>query len=259
MKKNVSILLIVLFALVISTFLIDFHYADAYTLEELVKEIAKCAAIEGDLERLEAYDNLAQSLGVAYPRVTHPDIKGTGKWTFSKKINPVDDTITITFILKSDSGTSVYGEPILLVLRYKSKKIEAYISWNSYLGNKVSVLTRIGDEKAISHPWGLSTDSQATFYPLNGINSDEIKKAQAINDNEGYDAFVEHMKTQEWSSANDPLRNFFVIRFIRQLMAVDKFVAQVTPYSESPITAVFDLRGLKKAVEQFNDILHWIK
>jgi len=28
MKKNVFILLIVLFALVISTFLIDFHYAD---------------------------------------------------------------------------------------------------------------------------------------------------------------------------------------------------------------------------------------
>jgi len=217
MKKNVSILLIVLFALVISTFLIDFHYADAYTLEELVKEIAKCAAIEGDLERLEAYDNLAQSLGVAYPRVTHPDIKGTGKWTFSKKINPVDDTITITFILKSDSGTSVYGEPILLVLRYKSKKTEAYISWSSYLGNEAYVLTRIGTEKAITRLWSMSTNNQSTFYP-----KDDIK-------------------------------------FIRKLIGVDKFVAQVTPYSENPITAVFDLRGLKKAVEQFNDILHWIK
>jgi len=42
-------------------------------------------------------------------------------------------------------------------------------------------------------------------------------------------------------------------------MNVDKFIAQVTPYSESPITAVFDVRGLKKAVEQFNDILRWIK
>lgn len=42
-------------------------------------------------------------------------------------------------------------------------------------------------------------------------------------------------------------------------MNVDRFVAQVTPYSENPITAVFDLRELKKAVEQFNNILHWIK
>lgn len=67
------------------------------------------------------------------------------------------------------------------------------------------------------------------------------------------------MKIQEWSKDNDPLRVFFVIKFIRKLMNVDRFVAQVTPYSENPITAVFDLRELKKAVEQFNNILHWIK
>ena len=216
MKKNVSILLIVLFALVISTFLIDFHYADADTLEELVKEIAKCAAIEGDLERLEAYDNLAQSLGVAYPKVTHPDIKGTGKWTFSKEINPVDDTITITFILDSDSGKSIYGETIYLVLRYRSKKTEAYISWNSYLGNEAYVLTRIGTEKAITQLWSMATNNQSTFYPKDDIG------------------------------------------FIRKLMNVDRFVAQVTPYSESPITAVFDVRGLRDAVEQFDE-LNWIK
>jgi len=42
-------------------------------------------------------------------------------------------------------------------------------------------------------------------------------------------------------------------------MKVDRFVAQVTPYNEIPIMSVFDVRGLKKAVEQFNDILHWIK
>jgi len=188
----------------------------ADTLEELVKEIAKCAAIEGDLERLEAYDNLAQSLGVAYSKVTHPDIKGTGKWTFSKEINPVDDTITITFILDSDSGKSIYGETIYLVLRYRSKKTEAYISWNSYLGNEAYVLTRIGTEKAITQLWSMATNNQSTFYPKDDIE------------------------------------------FIRKLMNVDRFVAQVTPYSESPITAVFDVRGLRDAVEQFDE-LNWIK
>ena len=217
MKKNVSILLIVLVALVISTFLIDFHYADAYTLEELVKEIAKCAAIEGDLERLEAYDNLARLLGVAYSTVVRSSVEGTGKWEVSKKINPIDDTITITFILESDSGESIYGQPIYLVLRYKSKKTEAYINWNSYLGSKANVLTRMGTEKASTQTWSLSTDSQATFYP-----KDDIK-------------------------------------FIRKLMNVDKFIAQVTPYSENPITVTFDVLGLKKAVEQFNNILHWIQ
>ncbi|MBA3061768.1 MAG: hypothetical protein FP833_02210 [Atribacteria sp.] len=217
MKKNVFILLIVLFALVISTFLIDFHYADAYTLGELVKEIAKCAAIEGDLERLEAYDNLARLLGVAYPKVIHPDVKGTGKWIFEKKINPIDDTTTITFVLNSDSGESVYGKSISLVLRYRSEKTEAYIGWSSYLGSEANVLTRIGIEKASTQTWSLSTDSQGTFYPKDAT------------------------------------------KFIQKLMEIDSFVAQVTPYNENPITAVFDVRGLKNAVEQFNDILHWIK
>jgi type VI secretion system protein VasI len=36
-------------------------------------------------------------------------------------------------------------------------------------------------------------------------------------------------------------------------------VAQVTPYNENPITAIFDVRGLKKAIEPYNDILHWIE
>jgi len=210
-------LLIVFFTLVISTFLIDFHYADAYTVEELIKEIAKCAAIEGDLERLEAYDNLARLLGVVYPKVIHPDVKGTGKWRFDKKINPIDDTITITFILESDSGESIYGQPIYLVLRYQSKKTEAYINWNSYLGSEANVLTRMGTEKASTQTWSLSTNSQAIFYPKDDIE------------------------------------------FIRKLINVDKFVAQVTPYNENPITVTFDVLGLKKAVEQFNDILHWIE
>jgi len=186
-------------------------------MEELIKEIAKCAAIEGDLERLEAYDNLARLLGVAYPKVIYPDVKGTGKWRFDKEINPIDDTITITFILESDSGKSIYGQPIYLVLRYKSKKTEAYINWNSYLGSKANVLTRMGTEKDSTQTWSLSTNSQATFYP-----KDDIK-------------------------------------FIQKLMNVDKFVAQITPYNENPITAVFDIRGLRNAIEQFNDILHWIK
>ena len=134
----------------ISIFLIDFHYTDAYTVEELIKEIVRCAAIKGDLERLEAYDNLARSLGVAYPIGAFLNVEGSGKWKVSKEVNPIDDTTTIIFALKSDSGKSVYGEPIYLVLRYKSKKTEVYIDWNSYLGDKTEVIFRFGTQKSIS-------------------------------------------------------------------------------------------------------------
>lgn len=217
MKRKFSLLLVTGILIIFLIPIFAETVTNTYTIEELTKEIAKCAVIEGDLERLEAYDSLAQLLGVASPKVVYPDIKGTGKWTSSKEINPIDDTVTITFILNSDSGKSTYGKAIYLVLRYKSKKTEVYIGWSSYLGSEAQVLTRIGDEKAITQTWSLSTNSQATFYPKDDIE------------------------------------------FIKKLMNVDKFVAQATPYSESPITAVFDVKGLKKAVEQFNDILGWIE
>ena len=42
-------------------------------------------------------------------------------------------------------------------------------------------------------------------------------------------------------------------------MEADKLAIQITPYNEGPTTAVFDVRGLKNAVEEFNDALGWIK
>ena len=42
-------------------------------------------------------------------------------------------------------------------------------------------------------------------------------------------------------------------------MDTDRFVAQLKSRDKMTLTAVFDVRGLKNAVEQFNDTLHWIK
>lgn len=219
--KKFNLLLVISILIIFSIPIFAETSTNTYTVEELTKEIAKCAAIKGDLERLEAYDSLSRLLGVAYPRVIYPDVKGTGKWISNKKINPIDDTPTVKFILRSDSGKSTYGGSIYLKLRYYNGKTDVIIDWDSIVGNmlsgEVEVLTRIGDEKAITLNWGGSTDYKATFYPGNSVE------------------------------------------FIRKLMNTDKLVAQATPYFENPITAIFDIRGLKDAIEQFNDTLHWIK
>lgn len=45
--------------------------------------------------------------------------------------------------------------------------------------------------------------------------------------------------------------------FIARLLTVEKLVLQVTPYSETPVTAVFDVRGLQETAEPYNDIHGW--
>lgn len=143
--------------------------------------------------------------------------KAEGKWIIDEKINPIDDSKQITFMITADQGKGIYGDPIGLVLRYMSNETDIYIIWNSYLGSEAYVLTRFGDEAASTIKWPLSTDHQATFYILN----------------------------PSW--------------FVKKLTEVDRFIAQVTPYSENPITAIFDVRGLKEAIIPYNDILNWLE
>ena len=132
-----------------------------------------------------------------------------GKWNTSSETNPLDDTTTAMALLKADSGEGTYGDPIFLAIRCRSNETNAYISWESYLGlDSPRVTYRIGSATAQSKLWSLSTNNQTTFYP----------GTQAA-----------------------------VIAFIKELMAADQFAAQVTPYSESPITAIFDPTGMENA------------
>ena len=45
--------------------------------------------------------------------------------------------------------------------------------------------------------------------------------------------------------------------FIARLLTVEKLVVRAIPHSESPITAVFDVRGLREAAQPYNDIHGW--
>ena len=66
------------------------------------KEIAKCSAIEGDLARLECFDSLSRRLGLDRPRSASVPTAGTGQWNVTKKVNPVDDSTTVTLVLQAE-------------------------------------------------------------------------------------------------------------------------------------------------------------
>ena len=65
------------------------------------------------------------------------------------------------------------------------------------------------------------------------------------------------VKTRDWSLSTDHKATFYPgddAAFLEQLLTSDRFVAQTTPYAESPITAVFELAGLSAAVKPLREV-----
>ncbi|MEQ2352665.1 type VI secretion system-associated protein TagO [Pseudoalteromonas piscicida] len=129
------------------------------------KEFAKCAAMEGDLSRLECFDNLAKDKGLDGNQAQPTSIEGKGDWDVEVEVNPIDDTKTVTLILKAESGASKWDGPYVLIARCKSNETDVIIGWNEYLGREADVLTRIGSNEAVTMSWNVSTNSEATFHP----------------------------------------------------------------------------------------------
>jgi hypothetical protein len=164
-------------------------------------------------------------------------IPTTGKWIYSREIDPIDDTIIITFTLENEKDELVDNKPIYLILRYKGKKTDVYIDWNRELKpfyeTLIYVHIRFGDNKPSMCGWD-------TTNSLRHIIAEALFGQQSAVSQ--YTFYPKHD-----------------IKFIRKLMDIDRFVAQIKSRDKMNLTAVFDTRGLRNAVEQFNDILHWIK
>jgi type VI secretion system protein VasI len=187
------------------------------------KSLAKCAVINGELDRLGCYDNLAKRFGLAGPQEQKPASTGLGKWRVSKKVNPIDDSVTVTAILDADSGLGRRGEEVFFVARCQSNETEAYIGWEDYVGDDSSsvyenwkyVTVRIGDGDAEVQKWGVSTSKDATFAP-------------------------------NWAGT-----------LLKKMAKSNKFIVQTTPYGENPVTAIFDTTGMMDALEPLAETCGW--
>ncbi|MBU4510633.1 MAG: hypothetical protein L6305_07940 [Actinomycetia bacterium] len=169
--------------------------------------------------------------------VEEPSVPNTGKWIYNKETDPIDDTTIITFTLENEKDELVDNKPIYLILRYKGKKTDVFIDWNRELKpfyeTLIYVHIRFGDNKPSMCGW-------------NTTNSLQHSIAEAL--------FGEQSAVSQYT-----FYPRYDIKFIRKLMDNDRFVAQLKSRDKMTLTAEFDTRGLRNAIEQFNDILHWIK
>ena len=194
--------------------------------DDLVVALKQAATEQDDSTRLALYDAIVRSLDSVNPDQTSesPSIQTMSKWIFDQNVDPLTDNKKYFFMLKADSGKNNYGDLPVLVIRQDGDELELYINWHTYLGN----------------------DTDDYKYEAKYITT-RVDQDEPIN--------------LLWDNSTDSKASFCPYKYTRELVQrlghASQFVVRCTPYGDSPITAVFDVRSLKEISMPYNDQLGW--
>ncbi len=134
--------------------------------QDIQGEIARCAEIRNEVERLAAYDTLAERLGVASPTTSVTD--GSGKWRLRTDTSPMDDSKSFYLSLDAEApvGTGFREGTPMMIIRFREGDFECYITYPLFLGSdSTDVTVRIGRQQPVTRKWSISTDRKAIFAP----------------------------------------------------------------------------------------------
>jgi type VI secretion system protein VasI len=186
-------------------------------IADLKTDIAKCAASKPDSSRLACYDRLATDLKVDGPKVDA--VTGAGKWRVRVETSPVDDSKNAFASLDAENSVQKRYDSATpsLLLRCKERKLEGYISYGKFF---------------------LGSDSTKVLT--------RFDKRPAL--------------TASWGISTDHSAVFVggsVVNFVKELLKSESLLVELTPYSESPVLATFDVRGIKEASKSLQQVCPW--
>jgi type VI secretion system protein VasI len=142
-------------------------------------------------------------------------------WIVRKDKSPIDDSPRVVIMNRADrtEGMSGWRDRPRMVLRCQRNETNLYVIVGDYLGSdgRKSVTYRFGEEAAQKASWSVSTDNDAV-----GL----------------------------WSGGQ-------AIPFMKRLLAVDRFVFNITPYNSAPVTAVFKTAGLRDKLAELAAACNW--
>lgn len=146
----------------------------------------------------------------------------SAKWLIDERVNPLDDSKTVIAVLVADTGRGTYGDPVTLTSLCRSNKTQLYIDFGSYLGS---------DSSSVYSKWK---------YITIRVGSADARK-------------------EKWGVSTDHKAAFAprAIRLLKEMLRADDLVVQVVPYGSNPITAVFDLSGMRSAITPLAETCHW--
>lgn len=167
---------------------------------------------------------------------------------FDLEKDPFTGKSAIAFINTSKDKSS--GKNIKLIVRCGTKNYpEIIVDWNTFLHTeKVKMLERI-----ISY----DTKTEEIFTK---INADFEKKAQKLGANDLLDATSTYYPvSKDFTSMFYPKLSEFVNNELSlklklyEIVNNKTLILKVAPYSNNPITATFDLSGLKKLIMPYKE------
>lgn len=164
-------------------------------------------------------------LAEAAPEQSPPEAEEdeTGAWRVLSGVDSVDGSRRVEAWLTAVSGRSSRGEQIVFVARCQSDRTDAYIVWSDYLGD---------DNPDPYGQWKYVTVRVGDREP----------------------------ERQEWRVSTDDEATFapdWSGDLLRAMAGAEYFVAQTEPHAESPVTAMFNTRGMAAAIAPVAEACGW--
>lgn len=179
-----------------------------------------CIKIDNDLDRLACYDKEAGRTPTA-ETFSAPK----GKWAIRKETSKLTDQPTVIMSVDSDEVINCgwnRGDRVSLVLRCMENKTVLYFNTGCHM----------------------ASGSYTSYGDINyRIDSDKAQKVSG-------DASTDNRALGLWSGGRS-------IPVIKQMFGKSTLVARMTPYSESPFTATFNIAGLDESIAPLREACNW--
>lgn len=177
------------------------------------RAMADCAGITDNSERLACFDSLSR--GVA----------ALAKVTSKPPVEPAAEDSLVPGQWKVDVHTDPFNDTKTVALALIGKEQRAKL-----------VLRCKQNKPEVYLSWGkyLAPDPIAVLTRLGSAKAE----------------------TKKWPLSSDKKAAFFAgdkNDFVRELLSVDRLLAQVTPFGENPATDVFDVSGLSGVIAPFRE------
>ena len=187
-----------------------------------------CPSIDNDIERLNCFDK-------TYPSVDKKELPSTkalsapkstynlNTWVHKREKDKMNDSFTNTIAIYASTGLNNYGKKIPLIIQCYKKKA-----------------------------WGKLKPFTSLYVDWGNYLGQNAKVTTRIGSNKP--------KTSSWTVSNDGVVSFYLgndVKFINSLLADDILTLKVTPYSQNPVTASFDISGLGEAIKPIRQACKW--